>query len=742
MKNIYKKIVGYSDEISVRPMEKISFMISCDKNLRSIYSKFVKIIQGDCNPDGPGYKEEQVSDYKIKKHKAINQKIYSGSYIYIPLKNSIKLNDNITFITFIKPTLNNKKQQTIFSVDNYKNQKLELFINKNYCLELKVNKKKLFQLKNNFKEKNWYLIGFAISNEMHKIKIFKYPVNNENSNMEIIKKKNPKIKINLTKHICIASSILYKKDKQLINFNSFNGKIDNPKIVEGYLTQSQLFKLSNNPAIKLKNKIITYWDFSKFISSNKIIDKGKYKLNGLSVNFPTRAMKGILWNGEEFNWVNKPEHYSSIHFHDDDIYDANWKKTFDWIVPKNIKSGLYAAHVFDKNKNEDYIPFTILPAKKRKKNKVVFLLPSASYMAYANDHNSINGYNYEMLMGRLTVLQQEDLFVDMHREYGLSTYDTHSDGSGVCYSSRLRPILNMRPKYSSSNGGIGSGLWQFNADTHIIDWLEHLNFNYDVITDEDLEKEGLQIIKDYKVLITSSHPEYHSTKCWDAIYNYQSKGGNLMYLGGNGWYWRITWHNKFPGIIELRRAEDGVRSWEAEPGEYYHSFNGEYGGLWRRLGRAPNKLLGVGFTGQGFDISSYYRRTKESYKKELEFIFKDVKEEIIGDFGLVGGGAAGLELDRYDKDLGSPHNCHVLASSENHSDLYLGVTEEIGVNMPNLSGSQNPKVKADLVFFKKKCGAKIFSTGSIAWSGSLSHNNYQNNISKITSNILNNFIKD
>ena len=75
-----------------------------------------------------------------------------------------------------------------------------------------------------------------------------------------------------------------------------------------------------------------------------------------------------------------------------------------------------------------------------------------------------------MLMGRLTVLQQEDLFIDKHREYGLSTYDTHSDGSGVCYSSRLRPILNMRPKYSSSNGGIGSGLWQFNADTHIIDW--------------------------------------------------------------------------------------------------------------------------------------------------------------------------------------------------------------------------------------------------------------------------------
>ena len=34
---------------------------------------------------------------------------------------------------------------------------------------------------------------------------------------------------------------------------------------------------------------------------------------------------------------------------------------------------------------------------------------------------------------------------------------TGTDGSGVCYSSRLRPVLNMRPK---------ERLWQLPADTH------------------------------------------------------------------------------------------------------------------------------------------------------------------------------------------------------------------------------------------------------------------------------------
>ena len=741
MNGINKKIVGYSDVISLRPSEKISFMVSCDNKIKSIYSRFVKLIQGDCNPHGPGFKEEEILSYKLKKHRAINQKVYSGSYIFIPIKKTIKINTDCTFLTFIKPTLNNKKKQNIISSDYLNKQKIEFFINKNYCLELKIDNKKILNLKRKFLEKNWYLIGFSYSLKKNIIQIFQYPVNHENSIKEILKKEKVKISVIFNKHISIASSIIDKKNNHLLNCNSFNGKIDSPKIFEGIIKESQILKLSTKPSFKIKLKLITHWDFTKFISTEKIVGRGKYKLNGYTVNFPARAMKGILWNGEEFNWKNKPQHYSAIHFHDDDIYNANWKKTFEWIIPKNIKSGLYSAHVFDSKKNEDYIPFTVLPLKKRRKNKIVFLLPTASYMAYANDHNSVNGYNYEMLMGRLTVLQQEDLFIDKHREFGLSTYDTHSDGSGVCYSSRLRPILNMRPKYSSSNGGIGSGLWQFNADTHIIDWLEHLNFNYDVITDEDLEKEGLQIIKDYKVLITSSHPEYHSTKCWDTIYNFQSIGGNLMYLGANGWYWRIVWHKKFKGIIEVRRAEDGVRSWEAEAGEYYHSFNGEYGGLWRRLGKAPNKLLGIGFSGQGFDVSSYYRRTKQSYLKEVDFIFKDIKEDILGDFGLVGGGAAGLELDRYDQSLGSPKNCYVLATSENHSDLYLGVSEEIGVNMPNLSGSQNPNVKADLVYFKKNSGSKNFSTGSIAWSGSLSHNNYNNNISKITLNVLNDFIK-
>ena len=41
-------------------------------------------------------------------------------------------------------------------------------------------------------------------------------------------------------------------------------------------------------------------------------------------------------------------------------------------------------------------------------------------------------------------VQKEDRYIVNQRL--LSLYDIHSDGSGVFYSSRLRPIVNMRPR--------------------------------------------------------------------------------------------------------------------------------------------------------------------------------------------------------------------------------------------------------------------------------------------------------
>ena len=45
MINFSKKIVGYSDQISLKPSEKITFMVSCEPQIKIIYSKIEKCIQ-------------------------------------------------------------------------------------------------------------------------------------------------------------------------------------------------------------------------------------------------------------------------------------------------------------------------------------------------------------------------------------------------------------------------------------------------------------------------------------------------------------------------------------------------------------------------------------------------------------------------------------------------------------------------------------------------------------------------
>ena len=162
------------------------------------------------------------------------------------------------------------------------------------------------------------------------------------------------------------------------------------------------------------------------------------------------------------------------------------------------------------------MPYVVRPGKGAQAAPVLFLMPTGSYLAYANSHTKENPSSWEWmsrLVGReikveYPVQPQDKYMVDQNL---LSLYDRHADGSGVAYSSRLRPILNVRPKYKGTNINLGEGgAHQLNADLHQLDWKETKGFEFDVVTDEDLNFEGLDLLKPYRVVVTGSHPEYWS----------------------------------------------------------------------------------------------------------------------------------------------------------------------------------------------------------------------------------------
>jgi len=238
-------------------------------------------------------------------------------------------------------------------------------------------------------------------------------------------------------------------------------------------------------------------------------------------------------------------------------------------------------------------------------------------------------------------------------------------------------------------------------------------------------------------VLTGSHPEYHTARTLDAHQGYLDRGGRLVYLGGNGFYWRIATSPAVPGVIEVRRAEGGIRAWDAQVGEYYHALDGAYGGLWRRNGRPPQQIVAVGFSAQGLFEGSHYRRQPGADDPRAAWILAGVDDKVIGDFGLSGGGAAGFELDRADAALGTPAGAIVVASSEGHGPSFVVVPEELLSHISTVSGEPPARLlRADMTYAELPGGGAVFAVGSITFCGSLSHNRYDNNVSRILRNVL------
>ena len=133
-----------------------------------------------------------------------------------------------------------------------------------------------------------------------------------------------------------------------------------------------------------------------------------------------------------------------------------------------------------------------------------------------------------------------------------------------------------------------------------------------------------------------------------------------------------------------------------------------------------------------------YRRLPDSHDERAAFIFEGLDpDEVIGDFGYVLNGAAGDEVDRFGFDLGTPAHALRLATSMGLDDRYQITQEELLMTAPGQGGTENGLGRSDLTyFFEIDGGGAVFSVGPICWAGSLAWNGYDNNVARVTGNVL------
>jgi N,N-dimethylformamidase len=735
-------ILGYADRWTLRPGETVRFQVSCT-GVRRYRADIVRLVCGDDTPAGPGFKETHV--VALGEHPGRHQPIEIGSYGRVPAHGAMDAGGAFAIALTVFPTTPGKGEQCLMARwRGDRHQGWGLFIDADGRPALRIGDGKSAPAElaaaAALPAHRWLRIVAGYDPATGEAFIAQRPVHGfpldapAGETRAALARRSP-----AAGGLDVTLAAAWSGSDAVPRMASFyNGRIEAPMLLRGTLSAAAVDMLLRHgrPEGDVLRQVTGAWDFAQGISGERMVDTGPHMLEGVLVNLPTRAVTGARWDGSVQDWTRDPDQYAAVHFHDDDLEDCGWASDFGFEVPRDLKSGIYAARLVALDAatpEEERIPFFVAAPKRGKRAKIAFLASTHTFMAYANSHYRTDDADMEMKSGNFLVLNPWELYLNEHRELGLSPYDTHSDGSGVCYSSRLRPLFSMH---------LRNRVWAFNGDTHVSDWLAAKGFDYDVVSDDTIHEEGLAALAPYNVIVTGAHPEYWSTRMWDAAVAYQQQGGRLIYLGGNGFYWRHAVHPEKPHVIEIRRAESGARYWGTAPGEAYHSFTGEYGGLWRRLGRPPQGLVGVGTVATGFDFGSYYRRMPEAANPRASWIFEGVAGEIIGDFGSKGGGAAGDEIDRADLALGTPSHALILARSEGHSRYYNLVPEETLFHHPTINGEESQDCYAELVFYECPNGGAVFSVGSISWPAALAHHRYENNVSRITENVLRRFADD
>lgn len=752
------KLFGYADKISVKPGEVVKFHVDAE-GTDSASAQLVRLIHGDQDPAGPGFVEEEIDCAANGFWRVEKQFTQLGSFLEVTdSAGRLALEGSFTLFAFVRPSLTQVRggQCLLGRWDDRRNQGVCLGIDQSGRLDFRVGdgvEVDSVQAETPLKKEMWYFVAASLDARTGRAILYQeIVVNRYNSLLGKVAPVDQRSHVSKMfqvrqKHLAATPFLIAgarDRNEKRGDFVAqlFCGKIDRPGMFARPLLPEELDGIRTGRGVS-RDGLIAYWDTTDGYTDEGIgdivTDVGPHALHAKGFNRPVRGQTGWNWAGANDSFRLSPKEYGGIEFHADALIDCKWRVTKSLTLPDDLRSGVYAMRLRAGPGNglaEDHLVFFVRP--KAPTARIVFLAPTATYLAYANEHLSFDDPTTQTVTGMTSILSEVDIELCARHDFGRSTLDRSVDGQGIFFSSYRRPIVNMRPKHRMSSTGATCGLA---ADLSIIAWLERHQYDYDVLTDEDIHRDGLSALAPYNCVLTGTRPQYYSERMLDATEDYVAGGGRLVYLGAAGFDTAVAFRDDEPSVMEVRRFAPAWKTWEARPGEYYMVTNGQKGGSWRAQNRSPHKLVGTGLIADGFGSSEFYRRMPDSYHRTVSWITKGVEGEVIGDFGLAYGAAAGLSLDRFNLALGTPPHARIIASSGGHTDNYRVNPEVIHYAYQGLSGSFEHHVRADMVYFTAPNNGAVFSVGSAAFGPALPANNFDNNCSRLLANVLDAFMK-
>ncbi len=281
--------------------------------------------------------------------------------------------------------------------------------------------------------------------------------------------------------------------------------------------------------------------------------------------------------------------------------------------------------------------------------------PSGLYFLRLSAPDGRVGYA-PFVVKRITPRSRVAVVLSTNTWQAYNFWDENGDGWGDSWyvSSSTRSVDLARPFLD-----FGVPFRFRDWDLDFIAWLNRTSKQVDFLTDDDLDAfpGGDELAAAYDLVVFPGHAEYVTEHAYDVVERYRDRGGNLMFLSANNFFWQVR--------------RNGRRLTKVA--------------LWRRVGRPEASLVGVQYV-----ASDYGGRQAGYIVRESSWAFEGT--------GLGNGdrfGRYGFEIDA--RSPVSPPGTQVLAS------------------IPNLMGSRS----AEMTYYETPAGAKVFAAGTLNFAASL-----------------------
>lgn len=332
----------------------------------------------------------------------------------------------------------------------------------------------------------------------------------------------------------------------------------------------------------------------------------------------------------------------------------SWEESFVFQLPETIPSGYYSV---DLNAADTSFRIPLIVRPKKKSADMLVIASYNTWQAY-NPAGGASFYRY---------------YLNHECDQTLSSF-VHFQ----------RPLYTFRGMPYQKGG--------FEGELNLTHWLEKEAIDFDVITDPDFHKNPVDP-QQYPYLVIHCHGEYWSQEMYNHLEEYLNGGGNLLYLSGNGVYWKVTYDETGE---QMECIKYGIA-------DNVHRHDKTKGGTWRGLGRPESAMLGTQYTPAGAGTYAPFMVVQPDH-----WLFEgiDVKKGDLFGESIHGGWASGDETDKITPH--SPKNIVLLAEGLNKQRL-----TQLGDDEMDKNGG------AYLTYYDHPGGGFVFAGSSITFTGGL-----------------------